>query len=203
MIGILIKYKKYIKYALLLLAGIAIVIALLLILRTRSTDEEVIIVEPGRVVDIRSIAELSSMEFYREATIVDTINNKVIIGIQKQQGSISFDLESLPSELAVAESAVDSLAGDTIHLTLPGEHIEVYESTDRNSWRVIDSKNLKLFGTSRLSPEEENLVKRKALEATRKSLLSDGTVERARKEASENLRIMTEKLTNRPVAVSY
>lgn len=169
-------------------------------LRPKEKKEEIRI-EEARVVDLRPIAELCTMEIYREVMVEDTINRKVIYGIQKQQGSITFDLESLPASVKVARSTADSLATDTLRLRLPKETVSILESTDADSWKVIDTKSLSLFGSSKMTSDEENRAKRKAIERTRRSLYHDGTVERARREAASTLREMAERLTGRPVVV--
>ncbi len=154
--------------------------------------------EPARMVDLRAVADLCGMEIYREETVLDTIHDKVLFGIWKLNGRILFDVEGIPAQLAVADTAAP---GDTLRIRLPKERVELLESTAPDAWRVVDTYSLKLFGTDRLTPEEENLVKRRALERTRRGLYKDGTVERARREASATLTRMLTPVAGRPVAV--
>lgn len=169
--------------------------------------------EPARMVDLKAVANLCSMEIYREETVLDTVNGKVIFGIWKLQGEILFDVESLPAQIAVAESnypsemeedgTASSAYPDTIRLSLPKEKIELLESTAPDSWRVIDTYSLKLFGNDRMTPEEENQVKKKALLRARRALSKDGTVERARKDAAKTLSDFLTPMVGKPVKVSY
>ena len=111
-------------------------------------------VETGkaRINEIESMVRLCAVDIYSEIPVLDTINDKVIFGIQKQSGSISFDLEKLNA---------DTL-GDTVRIILPPEIVELYESTEDNSWEVIDTKNIGLLGVLRsdkLTDREENIVK--------------------------------------------
>lgn len=149
-------------------------------------------VQPARVSDIRSMVQLCAVEIYNEVPVKDTVNNKMIFAIQKQEGSISFDIEKLQ---------VDTV-GDTIRVVLPPEIVEVRESTSPDSWEVVDTKGLNLFTSSKLSVDEENQVKRKLQATARARLYKDGVVKRAREEASENLKRLLEQAYRKPVVVS-
>ncbi len=195
---------KIYKLKVYLIAGLiaaAIAIGIFLAIRLGRQSKDEITIEQGRTVDLRPIAELCGMEIYRETVVADTINDKAIYGIQKQQGRITFDIEQLPSEVAAATRATDSIAGDTLRLRLPKEKIELLESTEKDSWRVIDTKSLKFFGSDRMTPQEENVVKRRAIERARKKLYQDGTVNKARREAAATLRDLASQITGRPVIV--
>ncbi len=170
---------------------------------SRHTEpEEKITIEEGKIVDLRPIAELCAMDIYRETFVSDTINHRVIYGIQKQQARITFDIENLPSEVRASVHKGDSISNDTLRLRLPKEKVEVFESTEQDSWRVIDTKSLRIFESSKMTQEEENIAKRHALERTRKTLYSDGTVRRARHEAAVTLTRMASAMTGRPVLVT-
>lgn len=164
-------------------------------------SEEKITIEQGKIVDLRPIAELCAMEIYRETFISDTINHRVIYGLQKQQGRITFDIETLPARVKVSLHQGDSLSNDTLRLHLPKEKVEIFESAEPDSWRVIDTKSLRLFESSKMTQAEENMAKRNAIERTRKALYHDGTVQRARHEAAVTLTRMASAMTGRPVIV--
>ena len=51
---------------------------------------------------------------------MDTINNKVMFAVQKQKGSISFDIENMQ---------VDA-EGDTVKITLSPEIVDLYEARE-------------------------------------------------------------------------
>ncbi len=162
-------------------------------------EDEHVGVRPVQVVDLRAIAELCTTEIIHETTIVDTINSKVIVGIQRQKGSIRYDVEALPDSLQVAVAG--AAAADTLRLRLPAEQVEILEDTGRGAWRVVDSRSLSLFKSGTLTTAEENAVKRKAISATRSRLYADGTVRRSRQEAAATLGRMLTLLTGRPVVV--
>ena len=161
----------------------------------RPAPEPKIEVSPGVVHDIKSYVRLCSVDIYTEVPVLDTINDKVIFGIQKQSGNISFDIEGLRADTV----------GDTVRVVLPREIVEIYESTEPNSWEVVDTKNISTLGflkSSRLTAEEENVVKRNIKARSLRRLNEDGTIKRARTEAAENLRSLLEKVYRKPVVVS-
>lgn len=148
-------------------------------------------ISPGKIADIETMAELCTVEFFNEVPVKDTINNKVIFAIQKQQGKISFDMENLIKEER----------NDTVFITLPKEIIHIYESTDKDSYQVIDTKGLGLFTSSKLSNAEDNLVKVKLRNASVHRLYSSGAVARARKEARGNISSLMSRIYRKPVVV--
>lgn len=172
-----------------ILAGI--IIAGFAIYRSFIAPTDDIVVDPGKIEKIETIAQLCTIDLYEEVPVCDTINGKVIFAIQKQQGSISFDLEKLE---------VDASA-DTVRIILSPEIIDIYESTDDNSWEVIDRKSLAALGSSNFTLEEENAVKRKIKDKTRRRLYKNGTIKRARQEGARNLQSLMEKVYRKPVVV--
>ncbi len=135
------------------------------------------------------------MEIYNEVPVLDTVNFKVIFAVQKQSGSISFDVENLN---------VDD-SGDTIRIQLPREIVNLYESTDKNAWQVMDTKAIgpmAIFRSNKLTVEEENRVKAKLKAKSISRLYNNGTVRKARKDAVENLTRLMEGLYQKTVIVS-
>lgn len=149
-------------------------------------------VAPGKISNVETMARLCTVEIYNEVPIKDTINNKVLFGIQKQKGTVSFDIENMQID--------DS--GDTVKIVLPPEIVEVYEATEPNSWQVIDSKGLSLFTRDKLTNEEDNLIKAKARHKAEKLLYKNGTIARARAEGVKNLQTLMEKVYRKPVIVT-
>ena len=195
--------KGFIKIWRLLLLTAVIIIAGFVVwmiwdARRGGENSEKIDVAPARMVDLREVADLCGMEIYREETLLDTLHGKVIFAIWKLQGRILFDVEGLPSQLRVAEEE----DADTLRIHLPRERIELLEAASPGAWRVVDTHSLTLFGSGRLTPEEENMVKRRGLERVRKSLYRDGTVERARREAAATIRRIVEPIAGRHVEVN-
>lgn len=157
--------------------------------------ESSITVDPGRANVAETMARLCTVDIYSEVPVLDTINDKVIFAVQKQTGSVSFDLEKM---------AVDT-TGDTVRIILPPEIVELYEATEKDSWKVIDTKNIGRFGafrSSRLSDAEENAVKARIKKNSLKMLYDKGVVRRAREEGARSLKDMMEKVYRRPVIVT-
>ena len=195
--------KGFIKIWRLLLLTAVIIIAGVVVwmiwdARRGGENSEKIDVAPARMVDLREVADLCGMEIYREETLLDTLHGKVIFAIWKLQGRILFDVEGLPAQLRVAEEE----DADTLRIRLPRERIELLEAASPGAWRVVDTHSLTLFGSGRLTPEEENMVKRRGLERVRKSLYRDGTVEKARHEAAATIRRIVEPIAGRHVEVN-
>lgn len=184
---------KTAKYIIAILAAAGIAIAACIWLGKPGKDD--ITVDRGRIADVTTMVQLCAMEIYNEVPILDTINNKVIIAVQKQTGSISFDVENLQ---------VDD-EGDTVRLTLPREILDIREATEDNSWQVIDTKNIGFLGqlkNGRLTLREENAVKAKAKRKAIRELYDNGTVRRTRTEAAVTLKSMMEKIYRKPVVVT-
>lgn len=156
---------------------------------------EEIEVMPSRPGDVKEMVRLCSMEIYNEVPVLDTVNFKVMFAVQKQNGSISFDVENLN---------VDD-SGDTVRIELPHEIVEVYESSEKNAWQVIDTKAIgpmAILRSNKFTLEEENRVKAKLKANSIKRLYSNGTVRQARKDAVDNLTRMMEAAYRKPVIVS-
>ncbi|MDE6006041.1 MAG: hypothetical protein K2G67_00590 [Muribaculaceae bacterium] len=141
------------------------------------------------------MAKLCTVEIYSEVPVCDTINNKMLFAIQKQKGNVSFELEKMD---------INS-EGDTVKIILPPEIVELYESTEDHSWDVVDTKAvgpMALFRSDKMTLEEENKVKAKIRDKSKKLLYQNGTIERARKEGARNLQTLMEKVYKKPVVVS-
>lgn len=146
----------------------------------------------AQIEEVRSMVQLCTVDLYNEVPVLDTINGKVIFAVQKQRGSVSFDLEQIKADDA----------GDTVYIVLPPEIIEINEATEDNSWEVIDTKSLSFFGSGKLTVEEENKVKSKIKDRSRRLLYENGTIEHARAEGRKNLQLLMEKIYRRPVSVT-
>ncbi|MDE7346210.1 MAG: DUF4230 domain-containing protein [Muribaculaceae bacterium] len=187
----MIKALKYI-IPLILAASIAFLGWQLYRYMLRPEDIEILPSKPG---DVKEMARLCSMEIYNEVSVLDTVNYKVIFAVQKQSGSISFDMENL---------RIDD-SGDTVKINLPREIVEVYESNEKNAWEVIDTKAIgpmAFLRSNKLSSAEENRVKSKIKAKAIRRLYSNGTVRQARKDAVENLNRLMEAAYRKPVMVT-
>lgn len=156
---------------------------------------EEIEVFPSRPGDVKEMVRLCSMEIYNEVPVQDTVNFKVMFAIQKQSGSITFDVENL---------MVDD-SGDTVRIQLPREIVEIYESKEKNAWQVIDTKAIgpmAFLRNDKFSLEEENRVKAKLKSRSIARLYSNGTVRQARKDAVDNLTRLMEAAYRKTVIVS-
>ncbi|MDE5551796.1 MAG: hypothetical protein K2I91_01215 [Muribaculaceae bacterium] len=183
---------KYISLLITLTAVIAVAAVLgYLFLKPRNTIE----VRKGEINNVEVMARLCTVEIYNEVPILDTIHDKVIFAIQKQRGQISFDMEHLQLD--------DT--GDTVRIILPPEIVELYESTDDNSWEVIDTKSigpLSMFRSDRMTLDDENAVKDRVKAKSIRYLYRNGTIERARKEGASDMQLLMQQIYRKPVIVT-
>ena len=147
--------------------------------------------ERAMVTDLTQVMELCSMEFVEDLPIRGHIGSKNIFARIKLNGNISFDLDSAKAEIR----------NDTIYVTLPPERVRVTESTDPDSYQVIDTWNDKLFGSDNLTTAEENSIKRAASRNFVRSAYSKGHVKRARKEAAQTVARVVGSFSGAPVVV--
>ncbi|MDE5814354.1 MAG: tetratricopeptide repeat protein [Muribaculaceae bacterium] len=185
--------NKTIKYIIIVILLGAIAIFGWQLYRYFQRPEEIEVL-PSRPGDVKEMARLCSMEIYNEVPVLDTVNYKVMFAVQKQSGSISFDIEHLE---------VDDTA-DTIRMQLPREIVNVYESTAKDAWQVIDTKAIgpmAILRSNKFTLEEENRVKAKLKAKSIKRLYSNGTVRQARKDAVDNLTRLMEAVYKKPVIV--
>lgn len=141
--------------------------------------------------DVRTLARLCSMEIYEDMPMRDSIGSRHIFARVKVRGTIGFDLDSLDTDLSA----------DTVRITLPPASVTLYEDVTEGSYEVVDTWNDRLLASSYLTPAEENIMKRRLKERVIRRLHTDGTVDRARREASANLRRLLEAAFDCPVEV--
>lgn len=185
---------KNIKNLIILAAVVVVGIALFFWLGAPKKSIEV---GKGQISDVKTMAQLCTVDLYNEVPVLDTINNKVLFAVQKQRGSVSFDLENMEV----------NTKGDTVNIVLSPEIVEINEATEDNSWEVIDSKNISLngynpFASDKLTDEEENQLKAKIKANSKKLLYQNGTIERARAEGVKNLQTLMTKVYRKPVVVT-
>lgn len=181
--------KKFFIVVVVIIAFIAIGLYFLFTSPRKSID-----VKKGRISNVETMAQLCAIDIYREVPILDTINDMVMFAVQKQKGSISFDLENMKMDAN----------GDTIKITLSPEIVDLYEATEDNSWEVIDTKAIGIMSmlkSDKFTDEEENALKANIKKNSKKLLYHNGTIERARAEAALNLQSLMEKVYNKPVKV--
>lgn len=186
----MIKNKKLILIAVAVIAAIAVGLYF-----SFSSPKRTIDVSKGQISKIETMAQLCAIEIYSEVPVLDTINNKVMFAVQKQKGSVSFDLENMQMDAD----------GDTVKITLSPEIVELYEATEENSWEVIDTKaigSMSMFRSDKFTDDEENAIKANIKENSKKLLYHNGTIERARAEGARNLQTLMEKVYNKPVKVT-
>ncbi len=186
----MIKRIKLILIAVVLLAAVAAGLYFYF-----STPKKTIDVSEGRVSRIEEMVRLCAVDIYSEVPVLDTIDNKVMFAVQKQKGSVSFDIENMQ---------VDA-GGDTVRVTLPPEIIDLYEATEDNSWEVIDTKAvgpMAMLRSDKFTVEEENAVKANIKRNSRRLLYRNGTVKRARADGAQMLRTLLETVYDKPVLVT-
>jgi len=155
-------------------------------------EKDAVSVEASKIADIKTLAELCTMEIYTDMPVKGNIGSKHFFARQTLQGSISFDLDSL----SYNEGA------DTITISLPKEKVELLESTLDGSFRVIDTWNTDFFSSPALSNTEETKIKRIARAKAIASMYADGTVAKARSEAKQRLSEFMRIVYHLPVIVN-
>ena len=180
-----------------LIAFAALVAVAIVLFFWHGTPKKSIEVGKGQISDIKTMVQLCTVDLYNEVPVLDTINNKVLFAIQKQRGSVSFDIENMQ---------VNS-DGDTVRVVLSPEIVEINEATEDNSWQVIDTRNISLngynlFASDKLTDEEENQLKANIKANSNKILYHNGTIERARAEGVKNLQSLMTKVYHKPVVVT-
>ncbi len=185
---------KALKYIIPLILAAAIAFCGWQLYRYFQRPEEIEVL-PSKPGDVKEMARLCSMEIYNEVSVLDTVNYKVIFAVQKQSGSITFDMENLK---------IDD-TGDTVRIVLPREIVEVYEANEKNAWEVIDTKAIgpmAFIRSNKITAAEENRVKSKLKSKAIKRLYANGTIRQARKDATENLTRLMEGVYRKPVVVT-
>jgi len=175
--------------AAILLGGILLIVSLN---RKSSRQSGDLTVDGAMVKEVESMVRLCSMDIYEETPVKATIGNRHLFGRITLKGSITFDLERI----------VLKMSGDTLRVQLPPEKVEILESTDKDSYIVIDTWNDRFMGSGSFTTAEENKIKEKVKQNAIKSIYRKGYVKRARAEAAENLTAMLSALTSKPVVVT-
>lgn len=175
--------------AAILLGGILLIVSLN---RKSSRQSGDITIDGAMVKEVESMVRLCSMDIYEETPVKATIGNRHLFGRITLKGSITFDLERIALKMS----------GDTLRVQLPPEKVEILESTDKDSYIVIDTWNDRFMGSGSFTTAEENKIKEKVKQNAIKSIYRKGYVKRARAEAAENLTAMLSALTSKPVVVT-
>lgn len=160
--------------------------------RYMSTGDESPDIREATVSEIKSMVSLCSMDIYRETPIKAHIGSRHIFARITLQGSVTFDIEHL---------TIDS-AGDTLRVELPPENVEIFESTDKNSYVVIDTWNDRTTGSAHFTVAEENKIKEQVKKNAVKNLYRNGFIRQARAEATANLSRMLSAVTGKRVIVT-
>ncbi|MDE5789909.1 MAG: DUF4230 domain-containing protein [Muribaculaceae bacterium] len=173
------KTAKILKWFTLLIAVVAVIAGVIWFTKP-SEPVPVAKIEPARIIDVRPMVKLCSVEIYEDVPVKAKIGTRHLVARETLTGTISFDLEKIDQQWE----------GDTLVVTLPPEIVEIYESTDPGAYKVIDRWNDKILAGSNFTASEENKIKRQVVEAWRDSIYSRGYVKRAREEAVKNLETM-------------
>ncbi len=143
-----------------------------------------------RTVKVEELVRLCSVEIYEDYALKDSVDGRHLFARMLVRGSISFDVEHLNV----------TTEGDSVVVVLPSEIVEIYEATDDDAYELIDrwdSNNRE----APISNAEENAMKLRAKERIVSRLYENGTVRRARLEASETLASLMRKVYRKPVRV--
>lgn len=185
----MVKIVKFIIYILLILA---VAIGCVWLVRScRNSEPKEIKTYQAKIAQLTEMADLCTVEIYAEVPVKGRIGKRHFFATQIQQGYISFPVDSIGIEEK----------GDTAVIYLPKERVEMLESTDSGSFRIIDTWSDGFLQSGHFSADEENRIKLKGKELAIKRLYSDGTVRRARREGKQRLGEMLAALWHRPVMV--
>ena len=146
----------------------------------------------AKISDIKELAELCTTEIYEDVPVQGYVGTRHLVARATLRGTISFELDSMD---------VDK-TGDTVRVTLPAEKVDVKESTEPNSYVVIDSWNDRIFSKQGFTTAEENKLKAMVRDNFVKQIYAKGYVKRARAEAVSNLESTLGAMTGRPVEVT-
>ncbi len=175
----------------LLLAILAVAAGLAIWLYKSPTAPE-IKMEQARIADIKPLIRLCTMDLYEDVPMKGDVGPKHIVARVTLTGSISFDLENIEMDER----------NDSIFVVLPPEIVDIYESTDAESYRVIDTWNDNFFGSSTFTTAEENSLKSKLRERYRAKVYAKGYVRRARSEAKDNITRLLANISGKTVIVT-
>ena len=175
--------------AMLLLAAAA---ALHIFMTGRREAPSRVTLSEALIASVKSMLRLCSLEFYDEVPVRGSVGSRHIFARTTLTGSVGFDLDSLECRME----------GDTLVVVLPPEVVEIREAAEPDAYRVFDTWNDHLLGSSVFTTAEENAIKAKVIEGYRRRVYARGYVDRARREAAESLSGMLTALTGGPVRVS-
>ncbi|MCM1137480.1 MAG: DUF4230 domain-containing protein [Duncaniella sp.] len=143
---------------------------------------------PSTIEDVKRMVKLCALEIHDDVPMRDSINGKWIFAKGRMNGYITFDVEKMEYHME----------GDTLYVTLPPEVVEIYESTDKDSYRVYDTWDKSFLGVGQLTTAEENILKERMKQRYVRSVYDCGYVDRARKTAIETL---TNLLSHFPIPI--
>lgn len=147
----------------------------------------------AEIKDVKAMAQLCTVDITEDVPVKGSVGPRHIFARQTINGSISFDLDNLTME---------EIGDSVIKVTLPPEIVEIYESTEPNSYVVIDQWTDDFFDSPNLTTAQENAIKSKVRDNFRKKIYAKGYVKRARAEAVVNLTSMLGAMTGKQVTVT-
>lgn len=159
---------------------------------TDSPEASRVNIEKAKITDISPMLRLCSVEIFDEVPVKGTIGKRHLVAKAVLNGSISFDLDGIET----------TERNDSLFVTLPREIVEVLESAEPGSYKVIDTWSDSFFGSSNFTTTEENAIKAQARENYRRNIYEKGYVKRARSEAAANLTGLLSSVTGKTVIVT-
>lgn len=145
---------------------------------TRPVEEQKFETRPAELKAIREMAQLATLDFHEEMTVKDQIDGKWLVARMTVEGSVKYDLDSIRFDQK----------GDTVVIILPKEKIDIYESTDKGAYEVLDTwdANRPILGR-KLTAAEENAIKEHARARLEQTIRNRGYVKRAQDNARVTL----------------
>lgn len=127
--------------------------------------------------DAREMVRLTSLEGERIVPVTYKNGGIAAFGIGYYRTRITFDVGQMEH----------LIIGDTLYLRMPEPQIQILEN-QQQGFRILDvwgENILTRFQGAHLSLESENQMKEKAMKTLKSELLRDGSIERAKHQASD------------------
>ena len=172
----------------LLVAAVGCLVALW---RTDAPDITPATLTPAKISEIRSMVQLCTLEVNEEIPVKGRIGKRHLVAKLALEGDVSFDIERLVTEMHA----------DTLRVELPPEIITLREATWPDAYVVLDTWDERPLHKAHFTADEENKLKRMAIDNTARSLYANGAIRQARADAVASLTKLLTTLTDGPVLV--
>lgn len=184
--------KKLIIY---LIIGVLLVLSGTLLYRYFTAELSAPTILLSASSDAREIVRLTSLEGERVIPVTFKKGGIGAFGIGHYRTRISFDVEQMDQ----------AIVGDTLYLRMPETQVQILED-QQQGFRVLDvwgENILTRFQGPKLSVEDENQMKAKAMKTLRAELHKDGSLDRAKKQATDMILNMFSLIPGTVILLDY